>query len=109
MDTNKVPPAPSQSSGNDVEQNKVLAAVSYLWIISLIVLLVKKDSAFAQYHAKQGLVIFIASLVLGFIPIIGWLLSFLLFFVALYGLISALQGKWTKIPGVSDLAKKINF
>jgi len=110
MDSQNVPPTSTQHSGqNDVDQNKAVAAISYLWIVSLIILLIKKDSAFAQYHAKQGFVLFIASLVAGFIPAIGPLLDLILFLVALYALITAAQGKWTKIPVVTDLAKKINF
>lgn len=92
-----------------MEKNKALAAISYIWIVSLIMLLVKKDSPFVQFHAKQGFVLFIASIILGFIPIIGWILSLVVFVLAIVGLVSALQGKWTKLPGISAVAAKINF
>ena len=36
----------------DVEENKLIAAVGYLGILFLIPLLAKKDSPFAQFHAK---------------------------------------------------------
>jgi uncharacterized membrane protein len=93
----------------DVEKNKALAAVSYLWIVSLVLLLVKKDSPFVQFHAKQGFVLFIASIILGFIPFLGWILNLVVIVLVLIGLISALQGKWRKLPGVSVLAEKIHF
>jgi uncharacterized membrane protein len=38
----------------DVEKNKVTAAMSYIWIVSLYGLLFRKDSDFIQWHAKQG-------------------------------------------------------
>ena len=35
----------------------------------------EKDDEFVKFHAKQGTVIFIASIILWFIPIIGWLMQ----------------------------------
>ncbi|HPL93320.1 MAG TPA: hypothetical protein PLB38_03500 [bacterium] len=46
----------------DIEKNKVMAILAY--IIWLIPYLGAKDSKFAMYHAKQGLVLFLASLAL---------------------------------------------
>lgn len=94
----------------DIQDNKIIAALAYLWILSIVVLLVKKDSKFAQFHAKQGLILFIASIVAGFIPFFGWfILSPIIGIVALIGLIQALLGKYWEIPLVGDLAKKINL
>jgi len=39
----------------DIEENKVLAIISYFWLLCLIPLLAKKDSPFAQFHAIRGL------------------------------------------------------
>lgn len=101
--TNATPPQ------DDVQKNKLLAAISYLYLVSLIILLVKKDSPFAQFHAKQGFILFIASLVAGFIPVFGILLHLVVFALMIAGLIMALQGKWFKMPLISQLAEKINF
>jgi uncharacterized membrane protein len=103
-------PQSGQSEDKDVQDNKLLAALSYLWILSVVMLLVKKDSKFVQFHAKQGLVLFLASIVVSFIPFLGWfLLNPIVGIVALIGLIQALMGKYWKIPLVSDLAEKINL
>jgi len=105
-----LPTNPSSTNQNDdVQKNKVLAAISYLYIASLIILLVKKDSPFAQFHAKQGFVLFIASIVAGFVPLVGGLLNIIIFVVVLVGAISAMKGKWYKIPLVEKVAEKINF
>jgi uncharacterized membrane protein len=105
-----LPTNPQAANPNDdVQKNKVLAAVSYLYIASLIILLVKKDSPFVQFHAKQGFVLFIAAIICGFIPIVGWLLNIVVFVAVLVGLVSALNGKWYKMPGVEKIAPKINF
>lgn len=94
---------------DDVQKNKALAAISYIFIVSLIILLVKKDSPFAQFHAKQGFVLFIAFLICGFIPRIGGVLNVVVLVIAIIGIVSAAQGKWYKMPLVSQLAEKINF
>jgi hypothetical protein len=36
----------------DVADNKLVAALSYIWILFLIPLLAKRDSKFCQFHAK---------------------------------------------------------
>ncbi|HSX25063.1 MAG TPA: hypothetical protein VLG69_03805 [Candidatus Andersenbacteria bacterium] len=101
MDT----PTTTQSDKSD----NVMAALSYIWILSIIFLLVKKDNKFIQFHAKQGVVIFAGSFIFGFIPIIGWLLNIVLLVLAIMGIIGAWQGKWTKLPGVSSIAEQIKL
>jgi len=43
----------------DVQDNKIMAALSYIWIVSVLMLLMKKDSPFVQQHARQGFVLFV--------------------------------------------------
>lgn len=92
----------------DVEENKVLACLSYVSILFLIPMLAKKDSKFCQENAKQGVVMFIAMLI-GVIPVIGWLWAMLVLVVDLIAIINTLQGKFWKIPGAYELSKKFNF
>lgn len=99
----------TQGTSKDVEENKVLAAISYLWIISLIILLVKKESKFAKFHAKQGLILWIASIVLWIIPYVGWVLNLVVFVFIVIGFIQAMSGKWWKVPLVGQLAAKMKF
>ncbi len=96
----------------DVEANKTMAALSYVWILCLVPLLGKKDSAFAQFHAKQGLVLFVIELAASLIfwlPIIGQLLMLTLLIVAVMGIIKALNGERWEIPYVYQWSKKINL
>ncbi len=97
-----------QTAQSDVEKNKTVAMLSYLWILFLIPLLTAKDSKFAQFHAKQGLVLFIFSLVT-FFPILGQILALILTVVYIIGIIKTLNGEWWKIPGVYELSKKFNL
>ncbi len=96
----------------DVEDNKVMAALSYAWILFLVPLLGKRDSKFAQFHAKQGLVLFIIELIaslLMWFPVFGQLIMLALLVVSVLGIIKALNGEWWKIPFIHEWSKKINL
>lgn len=100
------------AGGNDVEDNKLWAVLGYIGILFLIPLLAKKDSPFAQYHAKQGMVLFLAGFVASFIiwvPLIGWALGIGLFVLWVMGLMNALQGKMAPVPVIGQYAEKFNI
>ena len=109
MTDKKTTPA---SKDPDVEANKTIAALSYVWILCLVPLLGERNSKFAQFHAKQGLVLFIieiiGSLVFWF-PFFGQLLMLAIAVVAVMGIIKALNGEWWKIPHIYEWSKKINL
>ena len=84
----------------------------------LLVLLLKKDNKFAMYHAKQSLVLFIASVIInvvgGVIPLLGWFIILPLggvFLLVLWiiGIINALTGKEKPLPLIGQFAKKLNI
>jgi uncharacterized membrane protein len=103
----------NKSSGNsDVEANKGIAALSYFWILCLIPLLGRKRSKFAQFHAKQGVILFgveILAMFVSWFPILGQLLMLALLVVSVIGIIKALNGEWWKIPYIYEWSKKINL
>ena len=107
-------PVPAQSSvGGD---DKLVAAISYIGIISVIVLLVKKDSDYVQFHAKQGTALFILEVVwmvittfLWFLLFVTWTLWLVFLAATVIGFIKAYSGERYKMPLVGDLAKKINL
>ncbi len=103
-------------SVEDVQENKVIAALSYLGLLVLIPLLVKKDSPFCQFHAKQGLVLLIAWVGIGIIaiiPILGWIVSIvgtiILFVLFIMGLVNALGGKYKELPLIGQYGEKFNL
>ena len=91
-------------SAADIEKNKVVAALAY--IIFFLPLMVCPESPFGKFHANQGLVLLIVgiagSIVLGFIPIIGWIIlplfSLFLLIIGIIGLVGALNGKAKELP-----------
>ena len=115
--TDKKDAAPDK---DDVEDNKVIAAIGYLWILCLVPLLAKKGSKFAQFHGKQGLVLTVVSIILWvvgfilvFIPIIGWLILFVawitIIVLAVMGIIKSLNGEYWEMPILGEYAKKIKL
>jgi uncharacterized membrane protein len=100
------------SDNKDVEENKTIAALSYLWILCLVPLLGKRDSKFAQFHAKQGLILFAIEIVGGlffWFPVLGQLLFLALVVISLMGVVKTLNGNWWKIPYIYEWSKKINL
>lgn len=97
---------PMGGSGSD---SNLMAALSYLWILSIVMLLVKKDDDYVKFHARQGLILFIASVIFWFIPVLGWILNILVVILVIVGFIKALSGERWKMPLIGDLAEKINL
>lgn len=95
----------------DAEDNRVLAALSYVLFL-FILPLGKKNSKFCQFHAKQGIVVFVAWIVvsfLGWIPFIGWAAWLSLLIVTIMAIVKTLKGEMWEIPYFADYAKKINL
>lgn len=104
--------AENKSQQKDIEENKVSAALAYIWILCLVPLFLKRDSKFAQFHAKQGLLLFIVELigsVVYAIPIIGWALFVLTIILALLGIRNALDGKYWEMPFLGRYVEKLNL
>lgn len=51
-----------KSSTQKIDDKKIFSILSYISILCLIPLLTKKDDPFIFFHAKQGLVLFIAEI-----------------------------------------------
>lgn len=87
---------------------KNIAIISYITLIGLIVAFIMnndKKQVFPSYHIKQSLGLGLTGLalsVVGMIPILGWIVSFLGFLALLYlwiiGLVNAISGKQQPIP-----------
>jgi len=86
------------------QEEKIWAAVSYLWILSLVVLAARKNNEFVRFHANQGALLFVLSFI-GIIPGIGWLVWFIVLILVIIGLIKALQGEKWELPLIAGAAK----
>jgi len=96
----------------DIEANKIIAAMSYVWILCLVPLLLKRKSKFAQFHAKQGLLLFIVEIfgwLIFWIPFIGWALLFIVIFFSLLGIKKAMAGKYWAMPFIGKYVNKLGL
>ena len=104
------------------DDSKLFAFLAvFLTLIGFVIALaVKKDNKYVMYYGKQGLVLFIAwmiiwiaSMILIFIPIIGWLAMMILYLGMLafwvIGIINSLSGQMKPIPIIGQFADKINI
>jgi uncharacterized membrane protein len=101
--------APKTTKTTDIEKNKQVAALSYIWILVFIPLLTKKDSRFTQFHAKQGLLLFAIETFVLWIPFIGQFIGLALLVIAIIGVIKTLNGEWWKIPYIYEWSKNIKL
>lgn len=96
----------------DVEEYRVVAALSYLSFLFLIPLLAARKSRFAQEHAKQGLILFVVwviGLFFFWIPLFGWLALVVVFAANLIAFIRCLSGEFWEIPIIGQYRAKINL
>ena len=89
---------------------KVTGIVSYITIIGWIIAYLAGDKEGAKFHLNQSLVINLASLInswvlgtiLGFIPFIGpivsWIISILILVLWILGLVAAIKEEQKEVP-----------
>lgn len=101
-----------KTNSTDIDSNKALAAISYIWILFLIPLFLKRDSTYVQHHAKQGLVLFIIEVIISFVmwfPIIGQVLFLAALITSIIGFIKAINGELWEAPILYNWSKKIKI
>ncbi len=109
----EAPESPKSSTG--LAPN-IAALLCYLagWLTGLIFFLIEKEDSTVKFHAMQSIItfggLFVISLVGGFIPLVGWIISILAapvsFILWIYCLVKAYQGEKFKLPIVGELAEK---
>ncbi len=111
------PPPPPQMSSN----RTAMIILAYLGFLALIPLLVEKEDADIQWHAKHGLVLmlswmvlFVGLAIISSIPGLGLVigcavspfLMLIIFFVHVFAIVKGLDGERLLIPVVSDFADR---
>ena len=108
------PPAPGKS-GTGLDPN-LAAMLCYLlgFITGVAFLVLEKEDRYVRFHAMQSTLVFgglvVLNILLGMVPILGWLISFLLLpatlVLWLVLMFKAYQGEKYKLPYVGDLAEQ---
>lgn len=103
----------SDPKSRTVVDSKILALLSYLFVLCIVPLLLKKDDDFVIFHGKQGLVLFVCEVGVFILSIpFPWLKdvgTFILGIMSFFGIITVLQGKQTRLPVVAEIADKITL
>jgi len=84
------------------------------WISGIVFILIESENKFVRFHAIQSIVVFaalnIAVWILGWIPVIGgfltWILSALGFILWIVLMVKAYQGEKYMLPWAGDFAEK---
>ena len=104
------------SQASEKGENDLTAILSYLGILFLVPLLTRKDNAFAQFHAKQGLVLFIAevaTMMIAWIPFLGWFVGMICWIIwvilSIIGIVNVLNGKQVPLPIIGKFAQRFKF
>lgn len=113
-------PPPVTEPGESTSSNRgVMIVLSYLWILFLIPLLLEKDDAEVQWHAKHGLVLTVVELLMQvvlnvivatgigcifaiFIPLV--FLGFAI--IRVVCIVKGLNGERFIVPGVSQYVER---
>jgi uncharacterized membrane protein len=95
----------------------ITGVIAYVlgFVTGIIFLVIEKENKFVRFHAAQSTVVFgvlfILSIILGFIPIIGWLIALFLplvgFALWLYLMFMAYKGAMYRLPVLADYADKL--
>lgn len=116
------PPPPPPPGGAPSSDRTIMLVLSYLGILALIPLLVKKDDKEVQWHAKNGLGLTVAWILLWiviaivehFMPgvvscgiaVIHCVLALGFLAVIVLAIMKALKGERMRFPVISDFADK---
>lgn len=91
-------------SSEDIQKKKTMAGLAYL--LFFLPLIACPESGFARFHANQALVLLIVGIagnvILGIIPIIGWILmpffGIGVLILGIMGLVNGFGGKAKRLP-----------
>ncbi len=99
-----------EKSSTGLEEN-VAGFLCYLlgFVTGIVLLLVEKKSRFVKFHARQStitfLILFVVSMILGWIPVIGFLIIILSLILWLILMVKALRGERYLLPIVGRMAE----
>ncbi len=104
----------NQQEDPHILEGKSFAVLSYLSILCIIPLILKKDNPFVLAHSKQGLVIFIGQVAVMIMSILlgSWVFRlgmFVSWVFAFIGILAVLQGRLVRFPLISPIADKITL
>ncbi len=107
--TNAATPDYAAGLGKAMPSSKTLAALSYLGPLCLLPFFLAKDDDYSQFHARQGLGLFVAGIGANLVSTIlglNWLVTLLWVFMIYKGMTAASAGKREPLPYIGGLFLK---
>ncbi len=95
-----------------------MGILAYIGILIVIPFLVDKEDPFVNFHIKQGLVLFIAEVIVWVIQYTGFffmlwpliqLINLCVLVLAIIGIVNVVQNKQKELPIVGSLAHNFHF
>jgi uncharacterized membrane protein len=84
------PPPPAGPGSGAVSPNRsIMIVLSYLWLLALVPFIVEKDDREVQWHARNGIVLMIAELI---ILVVFWVVQFGLVLTHILAFLGCLLG-----------------
>ncbi|MCM1165789.1 MAG: hypothetical protein NC299_02660 [Lachnospiraceae bacterium] len=77
----------------------ILSYIGFLWLVGLLA----GKTEFTKFHANQGLVLWLASLVCGIVPFLGWICEIAVFVFMIMGIINAANGEMKDLPLIGKI------
>ena len=91
------------------QKHRVLAALSYLGPLFILPRFFCEDDRFARYHARQGMTLFVFSLLCDALSAVfpaGWILSLLRIYLIYKGMMNALNERIEPLPWIGKYGEK---
>lgn len=94
------------STPTNYSTNRILSALSYFGILFVLPYLICQNDSFARFHAKQGMILFIASIAADIVASIfglGWVVSIAKLYFIYKGVSNVLNGRKEVLPYIGSL------
>ncbi|MBF0331484.1 MAG: hypothetical protein HQL17_06065 [Candidatus Omnitrophica bacterium] len=96
-----------------LRDNKPFALLSYCFILCIMPLVQKKDDEFVQFHARQGLALFLCEMAFFIVSIVFPFLfrpaAFIFAVLSFWGMIKVLRGERATLPFIHSLSQKLDI
>ena len=98
---------------SEAHESKRYALLSYCFILCIIPLIRKKDDVFVQFHARQGLALFLCEMAVFIVSILlPFLMKPALFIFGVWslgGMIKVIRGEEFPLPFIYPLSQKLDI
>lgn len=97
---------PKEYSEQEVQNGKLMGILSYLGILVLIPLVAEKNNQFVRFHVNQGLILFVAQVILFFINMILMLFDMYIL-IMLLALLEIIIELWICISSIIGIVNVV--